>query len=215
MKIGFISLGCSKNLVDTEKMIGICKKNEFEIVSDAQEADIILINTCGFIQSAKEEAIQTILEMSEYKETGNCKYLVVTGCLIQRYKGELEKEIPEVDLWITIDEYDNFWGKLEELLEQKDYTEQKLDDHNRVLTTGDKTAYLKIAEGCSNCCAYCAIPNIRGPYRSRSKEDIVQEAKELAQKRNKGNNNNCTRYNEIWNRSIWRSKTSRIITGNQ
>lgn len=184
MKVGFISLGCSKNLVDTERMIGIWRKNDFEIVANAEEADIILINTCGFIQSAKEEAIQTILEMAEYKSSGACKYLIVTGCLVQRYKQELEKEIPEVDLWISIDEYDDFWGKVEELLNKEEETIQNLDYHNRVLTTGDKTAYMKIAEGCSNCCTYCAIPKIRGPYESRTKEDIILEAEELAKKRN-------------------------------
>ena len=189
MKIGFISLGCSKNLVDTEMMIGICKENGLEIVNNENEADIILINTCGFIQSAKEEAINTILEMSKYKKSGNCKYLIITGCLVKRYLEDLKKEIPEVDLWITIEEYPQFWKKIKKLISQeKSYKQcrkkeqEALDYHNRIITTGNKTAYLKIAEGCSNCCTYCAIPKIRGPYVSRKMEDIIKEAEDLAKK---------------------------------
>ena len=109
MKVGFISLGCSKNLVDTEMCIGIFKKENMEIVNNPEEADIIVINTCGFIGSAKEEAINTILEMANYKENGNCKYLIVMGCLVKRYKKELQKALPEVDLFLSIDEYDNLW----------------------------------------------------------------------------------------------------------
>lgn len=181
MKIGFVSLGCSKNLVDTEMMIGIWKENGFQIVQHAEDADIILVNTCGFIETAKQEAINTILEMADYKKN-NCKYLIVTGCLVKRYKKELEKEIPEVDLWISIDEYPKFWNMIEKMLKHKRYIQYDLDYHNRVITTGRKTAYLKIAEGCSNFCTYCAIPSIRGPYISREKEDIISEAKELAEK---------------------------------
>ena len=116
MKVGFISLGCSKNLVDTEMTIGLFKNNNFEIVNDVEKAEIIVINTCGFIESAKQEAIDTILEMAEYKETGKCKYLIVMGCLVQRYKDELEKAIPEVDLFITIDEYNDLWNKIQKLV---------------------------------------------------------------------------------------------------
>lgn len=192
MKVGFISLGCSKNLVDTEMMIGSCKEKGYEIVTDANEADIILVNTCGFIQSAKEEAINTILEMANYKKTGKCKYLIATGCLVKRYKEELEKEIPEVDLWISTEEYPQFGEKIKQLVleenKENDYKKyyksesEALNYHNRIITTGPKTAYLKIAEGCSNCCTYCAIPKIRGPYISREKEDIIKEAEELAEK---------------------------------
>ncbi len=179
MKIGFISLGCSKNLVDTEMMIGLFKKHGFEIVNNPKVAEIILINTCGFINSAKEEAINTILEMSEYKKQ-NCKYIIATGCLVKRYKEELKKEIPEVDLWIGCDDYDEFWEDIKKLLSNNDSKKDFLDYQNRNITTGSKTAYLKIAEGCSNNCTYCAIPMIRGAYISRPKEDIIKEAKELA-----------------------------------
>lgn len=183
MKVGFVSLGCSKNLIDTEMAIGLFKKNKFEIVNDVQKAEIIVVNTCGFIESAKQEAIDTILEMAEYKEKGTCKYLVVMGCLVQRYSKDLKKSIPEVDLFITIDEYNNFWDKIVELINSKKEPINecnKLDYMNRIITTGDTTAYLKIAEGCSNKCTYCAIPYIRGAYVSRPMEEILEEAKKLA-----------------------------------
>lgn len=179
MKIGFISLGCSKNLVDTEMMIGLFEKNGFEIVNNPIKAEIILINTCGFINSAKEEAINTILEMCEYKKK-NCKYIIVTGCLVKRYKQELEKAISEVDLWIGCNDYNEFWKEVISILPNKENEKQYLDYQNRRITTGEKMAYLKIAEGCSNHCTYCAIPNIRGPFISRKKEDIIEEAKKLS-----------------------------------
>ena len=190
MKVGFISLGCSKNLVDTEMMIGLFEKNKLEIVSNPADAEIILINTCGFIESAKQEAIDTILEMVEYKKE-KCKYLIVTGCLVQRYKNELQQELPEVDLFISIDEYEQFWNRIQSLLTKNkselDKTQklsdsklstnlnkeisnkksmQQLDYLNRKITTSGYYAYLKIAEGCSNNCTYCAIPKIRGPYNN-------------------------------------------------
>lgn len=180
MKVGFISLGCSKNLVVTEEIIGMFKKHNFEIVSDPGEAEILLINTCGFIESAKNEGIQTILEMVDYKEE-NCKYLIVTGCLVERYEEELTKELPEVDLFVSIRDYDKLWEKIDCLL--KDGKEKdNLSYKNRVLTTGDTMAYLKIAEGCSNYCTYCAIPYIQGRYVSRKYEDILDEAKMLVAK---------------------------------
>ena len=194
MKVGFISLGCSKNLVDTEMMIGLFEKNKLEIVTNPAEAEIILINTCGFIESAKQEAIDTILEMAEYKKE-KCKFLVVTGCLVQRYKKELVQEIPEVDLFVSIDEYDDFWNKIQTLLIKNTETEKKsietniintstneqqLDYLNRKITTSGYYAYLKIAEGCSNNCTYCAIPKIRGPYISRKMEDVLEEATRLS-----------------------------------
>ena len=156
MNVGFISLGCSKNLVDTEIAIGIFKNKNYNIVNDPNLADIIVINTCGFIESAKEEAINTILEMAEYKKK-KCKILIAMGCLVERYKNELEKELPEVDLFIKFSEYDNMCPKIEKLMKDKVYSEKqdynKLENYiNRVITTGSKTAYLKIAEGCSNCC---------------------------------------------------------------
>lgn len=180
MKVGFISLGCSKNLVVTEEIIGLFKKHGYEIVSNPEDAEIILINTCGFIESAKNEGIQTILEMADYKEN-NCKYLIVTGCLVERYEEELTKELPEVDLYVSIRDYDKLWERIDNLI--KNGKEQdKLSYKHRLLTTGDTMAYLKIAEGCSNYCTYCAIPYIQGKYVSRKYEDILDEAKSLAEK---------------------------------
>ena len=183
MKVGFISLGCNKNLVDTEKTIALFQNHQYEIVNDARQAEIIVINTCGFIESAKQEAIDTILEMAEYKNQ-NCKYLIAMGCLVERYKEELEKEIPEVDLYIKYSEYDNLWNKIEELIENEVVENNEAFDEltDRVITTGENYAYLKIADGCSNYCTYCAIPKIRGPLKSRKMESIIQEAKDLAKK---------------------------------
>lgn len=182
MNIGFISLGCSKNLVDTEMIIGLFKYNGYNVVNNPKEAEIILINTCGFIESAKEEAINTILEMAEYKK-GKCKYIIATGCLVKRYKEELQKALPEVDLFISCDNYDELWKKVSALI-KKDDNEKScyLEYSKRVITTGNTTAYLKIAEGCSNRCTYCAIPYIRGPFVSRKEDDILEEAKGLAKK---------------------------------
>lgn len=180
MKVGFVSLGCSKNLVVTEEIIGLFKKRNYEIVGDPADADIILINTCGFIESAKDEGIQTILEMSDYKEE-KCKYLIVTGCLVERYENELRTEIPEVDLFVSISDYDKLWEKIDNLVNNKN-EDDRLSYKHRVLTTGDAMAYLKIAEGCSNYCTYCAIPYIQGKYISRKYEDILDEANMLAQK---------------------------------
>lgn len=199
MKVGFVSLGCSKNLIDTEIAIGHFKNNKYEIESNPEKAEIIVINTCGFIESAKEEAINTILEMAEYKN-GKCRYLIVMGCLVQRYYEELIKELPEVDLFIKIDEYDVMWRKIEKLIKEdsieisttktiKKITEMKplpmptsKEFYERVITTGTDFAYLKIGEGCSNRCTYCAIPYIRGPFVSRKMEEILEEAKILANK---------------------------------
>lgn len=199
MKVGFVHLGCSKNLIDTEATIGLFKKNTFEIINDETKAEIIVINTCGFIDSAKEEAINTILEMAEYKNE-KCRYLIVMGCLVQRYYDELIKALPEVDLFIKIDEYDQLWNKIEDLIKRdivvksKQKMSKKITEIpkmpmltqeqflNRTITTGSNYAYLKIGEGCSNRCTYCAIPYIRGPFVSRKKEDILEEAKQLAKK---------------------------------
>ena len=191
MNVGFISLGCSKNLVDTEMTIGLFKKNNFKIVNNPEQADIIVINTCGFIESAKQEAINTILEMAEYKKN-KCKYLIVMGCLVQRYKEELQEAIPEVDLFIKYKEYDTIWEQIENALgknekeESKNITKEELltnkcglEFSNRIISTGRNFAYLRIAEGCSNRCTYCAIPYIRGKFVSRKMEDILKEAQEL------------------------------------
>lgn len=199
MKVGFVSLGCSKNLIDTEATIGVFKKNHYTIVNNPKEAEVIVINTCGFIESAKEEAITTILEMAEYKKQ-KCKYLIVMGCLVQRYYEDLSKALPEVDLLIRIEEYDKLWDKVEDLIKRdiviksKTKTSKKINEIKplpmltetqfleRVITTGENYAYLKIGEGCSNKCTYCAIPYIRGPFVSRKKEDILKEARSLADK---------------------------------
>jgi len=221
MNVGFVSLGCSKNLVDTEMMIGVFEKENFKIVSDPKDADIIVVNTCGFIGKAKEEAINTLLEMAEYKKN-KCKYLVATGCLVERYKEELKKEMPEVDLFIKFSEYSTFWQQIVEGLHldlsknatenkskkiydiqknneknddakidntksdnatvdnKKDYN--KLDFNNREISTGNNYAYLRIADGCDNFCTFCAIPYIRGRFKSRTEEDIIKEAEILANK---------------------------------
>ena len=187
MNVGFISLGCSKNLIDTEITIGKFKEHKFNVVNDEEKADILVINTCGFIDSAKEEAINTILEMAEYKEK-RCKYLIVMGCLVQRYYDELIKLLPEVDLWIKLDEYDILWDKIEDLVKRdivkKSKTKKitKISEIPPMPMFSQGEAYLKIGEGCSNRCTYCAIPYIRGPFVSRKKEDIIEEAKELAKK---------------------------------
>ena len=175
MKIGFVSLGCCKNLVDSEQIMGMIKKNHHEIVSDPRQAQAIIINTCGFITSAKEESIQTIFEMAQYKEK-NLEKLIVCGCLAQRYQKELEEEIPEIDAIIPIKDYDEFAAVLEKALGCT-FTESKFE---RVLSTQPWRAYLKISDGCSNHCTYCAIPLIRGEQVSTPIEDLVEEAKQLA-----------------------------------
>ena len=199
MNVGFVSLGCSKNLIDTEVAVGLFKEHHYTIVNDPSKADIIVVNTCGFIDSAKEEAINTILEMAEYKKK-RCRYLIAMGCLVQRYYDDLKKSLPEVDLFIKLENYDKLWQSIEDMikmdvqiqpknksnlkiseitqlpmLEQQEYME-------RVVTTGQNYAYLKIGEGCSNFCTYCAIPYIRGKFISRTIEDILEEAKMLANK---------------------------------
>lgn len=179
MDVGFIHLGCSKNLVDTEMTIGLFKNNEYKIVNNPEEADILVINTCGFILSAQEEAINTILEMVEYKKK-RCKYLIVMGCLVQRFKEELEQEIPEVDLWIKYDSYNTIWEQIEKVIKPEVTKVKSLNFLDRTITTGENFAYLRIAEGCSNFCTYCAIPKIRGKFISRTIEYVLEEAKKLA-----------------------------------
>lgn len=179
MNVGFVHLGCSKNLVDTEMAIGLFKENGYKIVNNEEEADVLVINTCGFIGPAKEEAINTILEMAEYKKK-RCKYLIVMGCLVERYKEELSKAIPEVDLWIKYSSYSTIWEQIETILKSKKENKNNLNFLDRVITTGNNFAYLRIAEGCSNFCTYCAIPKIRGPFVSRKMEDVIEEAKKLA-----------------------------------
>lgn len=186
MKLALISLGCSKNLVDSEHYLGILsKRKEMELTSELSEADIVIVNTCGFIGDAKEESIETILEVSEFKETGNLKKLIVAGCLAQKYSEEILKELPEVDAVIGTGDIDKIEKVVDEILENKKVVETKnmtfLANANteRVLTTASHTAYLKISEGCNRACTYCIIPQMRGRLRSRSIEDIVEEAKRL------------------------------------
>ena len=186
MNIGVVSLGCPKNLVDSEVMLGFIKENKWNIVNDPSVADIIIVNTCGFITSAKEESINTILQMAEYKKSAHCKKLIVTGCLGQRYAKDLFQDMPEIDAVVGTECYDNIASVITRVLnderfilvkDPKDYSQK----NNRVLTTPKYFAYLKIAEGCDNGCSYCAIPMIRGPYRSRPYEEIIEEAKNLVQ----------------------------------
>ena len=173
-KVALISLGCAKNLVDSENILGLLLKNHYEIVSNKEEADILIINTCGFIESSKKESIDVILDNINHKQK-----VVVTGCLVNRYVDELKKEIPEVDLWIPIRDYPRFNVLLKTL--DNDITNYEgLNDDYRLVSTGSYSAYLKIGEGCSNCCSYCAIPLIRGPYVSRPFESVINEAKKLA-----------------------------------
>ena len=186
MKILFISLGCDKNLVDTEYMLGILGEKGYSFTDDETEADIIVINTCCFINDAKEESIQTILEMAEYRESGSCKALLVTGCLAQRYQKEIEKEIPQVDAILGTNSYDAIAEAVQSVLKGQNYENfQTLEglpkvNTKRTLTTGGHYAHLKIAEGCNKHCTYCIIPKIRGNYRSVPMEELIASAKELA-----------------------------------
>lgn len=187
MKILFISLGCDKNLVDTEKMLGLLAKRGWEMTDDESQADVIIINSCCFIQDAKEESIQNILDMAEYKKTGSLKALIVTGCLAQRYRQEIIDEIPEVDAVLGTSSYDKIVEAVEEALagngavimsDLKVLPEVKED---RLITTGGHFAYLKIAEGCDKHCTYCIIPKIRGNFRSVPMEQLIKEAQYLAE----------------------------------
>ena len=187
MNILFISLGCDKNLVDSEVMLGLLDSRGYQIVDDETIADVIVVNTCCFIHDAKEESIQTILEMAEYKKTGRLKALVVTGCLAQRYQQEIIDEIPEVDAVLGTASYDKLAEAIDEALDG--HTEMYLEDidrlpqvsSKRLVTTGGHYAYLKIAEGCDKHCTYCVIPKIRGNFRSVPMEQLLKEAKELAE----------------------------------
>ncbi len=176
MNIGLVTLGCSKNQVDSEMILGLFKKYNMNIVNEPDEADIIIINTCGFINSAKIEAIDTILEMAEYKKYGKCKSIIVTGCLAKRYKKEILESMPEVDLCIGVDEYDNIDEILSEFLNQK-FLNRKLEFNDRIVSTKFPLSYIRISDGCDNRCSYCAIPLIRGNFKSRKMEDILDEVK--------------------------------------
>ena len=186
MNILFISLGCDKNLVDSEQMLGLLTQKGFTLTDDETQADVIVINTCCFIHDAKEESIQNILEMAEYRKSGRCKALIVTGCLAQRYKQEIIDEIEEVDAVIGTTAHDEIFEVIEKTLAgQKELDIQNVDrlveiDAKRVVTTGGHYAHLKIAEGCDKHCTYCIIPKIRGSYRSVPVERLLKEAQDLA-----------------------------------
>lgn len=188
MKILFISLGCDKNLVDSEVMLGLLEKRGYSMTDDEAEADIIIVNTCCFIGDAKEESVNTILDMSEYKKQGSCKALIVTGCMAQRYKKEIQEEIPEVDAILGTNSYDKILDAVDEalaghqMLDCADLVGLPEVDTDRILTTGGHYAYLKIAEGCNKRCTYCIIPSLRGNYRSFPMEKLVEQAQKLAEK---------------------------------
>ena len=184
-KVGLVSLGCDKNRIDSEIVLGNLSEN-YEITNDPKKAEIIIVNTCGFIESSKQESIDTILEMSEYKNKYNCKVLVATGCLTQRYGKELLELMPELDFILGVNGYGDLLKLLESKLNNKEldyeveYSDTGINEGKRILTTGASSAYIRIAEGCNNTCTYCIIPKIRGRYRSRTIESILKEAKELA-----------------------------------
>ena len=185
IKVAAVSLGCAKNRVDTELMLNILVKKGFTLTADEREADVLIVNTCGFIEPAKEESIDTILSLSQYKDGGKLKVLVATGCLTQRYEQELLKEMPELDLIMGVNQYEKLPEAIHEALAGKRVSYCADDYHilsgERVLTTPPYTAYIRIADGCDNRCAYCAIPLIRGGFRSRTADDVLSEIKTLAE----------------------------------
>lgn len=185
-KVLFISLGCDKNLADSEEMLGMLVERGYEITNDETEAEVIVINTCAFIHDAKEESVNTILEMAKYKGTGSLKALLVTGCLAQRYKEEIVQEIPEVDGVLGTASYDEILAALdhifggESFLKFKDINSLPKNSKKRVVTTGGYFEYLKIAEGCDKHCTYCIIPKLRGSFRSVPMEQLLEQAQYLA-----------------------------------
>jgi len=182
-RIGFVSLGCEKNLVDTEVMMGMLGRRGYEMTPHPVEADVIVVNTCGFIDKAKKESIDTILEMAEFKNSGNCSRLVVTGCLVERYRADLQREIPEVDAVLGTTQLESIIDVCEDRQSPKVENPYYLYDENspRLLTTPRYTAYIKIAEGCDRPCSFCIIPKIRGHYRSRPLQSILNEARYLSE----------------------------------
>ena len=184
MKIGFISLGCSKNTIDTEMMLAHLDNARFEITADAKEAEVILINTCGFIGDAREESIETIKEMARYKKTGKLKKLIVTGCLAERWRDKLMQKMPEIDAVAGLSEIHNIVETVNASLEREKYEafndyEKTEIEGERMLSDDSPSVFLRISEGCDNRCSYCAIPKIRGRYRSRTIESIIEEAQDL------------------------------------
>lgn len=183
-KVGMISLGCDKNRVDSELMLGSINKH-YEITNDPKNADIIIVNTCGFIEKAKQESIDTILEMAEYKQKHKCKMLIATGCLIQRYGDELMESMPEIDILMGVNDYMKIHKLIMDFIKEEkrvrvtNYSDDNINEGIRLLTTDKHTAYVRIAEGCDNFCTYCIIPKIRGKFRSRKIENIIEEVKHL------------------------------------
>lgn len=187
-KIAFVSLGCDKNTVDSEIMIQLLAEKGYEIVKEDDQAEVIVVNTCGFIQDAKEESINTLIEMGQYKESGKLKALVATGCLAERYADQIFEELPEVDAVVGTGSYEKIVDVVEELIHggrgiraQEDAGQRDLGYRKRVLTTPGYYGYVKIAEGCDNRCTYCVIPKLRGPFRSRKEEDILREVRDMAE----------------------------------
>ena len=184
-KVGMVSLGCDKNRIDSEILLGTIS-NEYEITNNPKEADIIIVNTCGFIEKAKQESINTILEMAEYKRKHKCKLLIATGCLTQRYGEELKSLMPEIDIMLGVNDYKKIHKLIKEFISthktslEVNYSDSNINEGERILTTASQTAYLRIAEGCNNFCTYCIIPKIRGKFRSRSMENILEEAERLS-----------------------------------
>ncbi len=187
--VSFVSLGCDKNLVDSEHMLGLLNQGGFTLTGEEQKADVIVVNTCCFIEDAKKESIENILEVARYKEEGNCKALIVTGCMAQRYKQEILDEIEEVDAVVGTTSYDKIVEIANGILEEKGLRTQTfdlidremLDEMPRILTTAGYFAYVKISEGCDKHCTYCIIPKLRGKYRSRQMDKIKAEVQKLAQ----------------------------------
>lgn len=186
MKLLFVSLGCDKNLVDSERMLGILRERGYEFTDDEEEADIVVVNTCCFIGDAKEESINTLLQMGELKDTGQIKALIAAGCLAERYREEIQREIPQVDAILGTTAIDCIADAVEEVLQgqgsnhYRDINEKPRADGRRIITTGGHFAYLKIAEGCDKHCTYCIIPKVRGSYRSVPMEELLEEAAVLA-----------------------------------
>ena len=189
VKVGMVSLGCPKNLVDSEVMLGQLAAHQFQVTNSPEDAELLIVNTCGFIDKAKQESVETILEMAGYKKSGHCKKLVVTGCLVQGYVDEMKKDLPEVDAFLGSADYGNIAQVVKGLFNDKRQSEPFMQVSSpawlydakspRILTTPSYMAYLKIAEGCDHACAFCAIPKLRGKLRSRKVEDIVAEARSL------------------------------------
>lgn len=186
-KVGMVSLGCDKNRVDSEIILGKMS-NEYEITNNPKNADIIIVNTCGFIESAKQESIDTILEMANYKINYKCKLLIATGCLTQRYGEELRELIPEIDIMLGVNDYNKINEFITDFIEGNkvasellNYSDENINEGKRILTTKKESAYIRIAEGCNNFCTYCIIPKIRGKFRSRKMENIISEAKDLSE----------------------------------